>query len=83
MRLLLNGVRKLSWIHSFAFVAAMFALGAVPVFVTFLATNGVTASTIIVVVLTALIMLALARFVAAAGAALQRRLLARFDKPRP
>ena len=82
MRLLMSLLRKLSWIHSFAFVAAMFALGAAPVFVTFFSRNGVTASTIVIVAFTALVMIALARVVAAIGAALQRYLLARFDDSR-
>jgi hypothetical protein len=83
MKLLARLLRRLSWVHSFVFVLAMFAVGAVPVFVAFFVTNGASASSIAAVAFTAAVMVALARVVAAIGAAVQRRLLARYDEPEP
>ena len=58
----------------FAFLVVEFAIGAVPVFAAYLATNGVTPGSVVIVAVTALIMLALAGVMARAGNALLRRI---------
>ena len=82
MKLFLRGLRKLSWRYGFAFMLLRFAVGATPVFVAFFATNGVSASTVVIVVVTSLVMVPSAGGIVAIGEFLKRRLLSRFDEQR-
>jgi hypothetical protein len=74
-----RALRRLSGWHLFAFIAVMWSIGAAPVFVAFFATNGVRASSIVLVTFTWVVLLCLARGIAAAGDAVKRHLLRRDD----
>ena len=74
-----RALRKLSWPYLFAFVVVMFSVGAIPVFGAFFATNGVRAATVTYVILTALIMIAIAGAIVAAAERLKRRLIGEDD----
>jgi hypothetical protein len=74
-------LRRLSGWHLFAFTVVMFGIGAAPVFAAFFATNGVRASSVVAVIVTALLMIGIAGGMAAAGDALKRRLLGSDEEP--
>lgn len=79
MKLWRRALGKVSGRYLFGYTVAMFTLGAVPVFVAFFATNGASASTIVIVTVTSVLMLGIAAAIAAAGNALRRRLLGSAD----